>query len=98
MTGTVKPLSISTQGLEKATSEHAIATFQPEKWQELLQRYQGALASPSQKPTTPQNGVSQLTGLLQLQMEVSHYQLKVEVVSKVAESAVTSLRKLQQSQ
>jgi hypothetical protein len=31
-------------------------------------------------------------------MDVTRYQLRVEVVSKVAESAVTSLRKLQQSQ
>jgi hypothetical protein len=42
--------------------------------------------------------LSQLTGLLRMQMEVCRYQLKVEVVSKVAESAVASMRKLQQPQ
>ena len=98
MTGIVKPLSISIQGPTKETIEHANVTFQPEKWEDLLRKYWDGLAVSSQKTTAPRSGVSQLTGLLQLQMEVSHYQLKVEVVSKVAESAVTSLRKLQQAQ
>jgi hypothetical protein len=39
-----------------------------------------------------------LTELLRLQMDVTRYQLRVEVVSKIAESGVASLRKLQQAQ
>jgi hypothetical protein len=40
----------------------------------------------------------QLGELLRLQVDVSRYHLKVEMLSKVAESAVASLRKLQQPQ
>jgi hypothetical protein len=39
-----------------------------------------------------------LGGLLRLQYDLSRYHLRVEVLSKVAESAVASLRKLQQNQ
>lgn len=36
--------------------------------------------------------------LLTIQREISEYQLKVELVSKLSESAVASIRKLQQNQ
>ena len=46
----------------------------------------------------PNQQLSQLTDLVKLQMQMGHYQLKVELVSKVSESAVASMRKLQQNQ
>jgi hypothetical protein len=50
--------------------------------------------------STPQatGQVAQLSGLLKMQVEVTRYQLRVELVSKVSESAVATLRKLQQNQ
>lgn len=42
------------------------------------------------------DGIGELSRLLQLQTEVQRYQLRVEVVTKVAECAVASIRKLQQ--
>jgi hypothetical protein len=47
--------------------------------------------------TNPLKGIDQLSGLLRLQMDLSRYQLRVELLSKVSESAVASIRKLQQN-
>lgn len=47
---------------------------------------------------SPSQQIDHLSGLLRLQVDVSRYQLRVELVSKVSESAVASMRKLQQNQ
>jgi hypothetical protein len=46
----------------------------------------------------PERSLDQLSGLLKLQADIGQYQLRVELVSKVSESAVASVRKLQQNQ
>lgn len=67
-------------------------------WNDIAQRAtqlaQGALRD-SHSPATQ---IDQLSGLLKMQVEVTRYQLRVELVSKVSESAVASMRKLQQNQ
>ena len=67
-------------------------------WQDVVSRVSTYLSSPPSKAPTSTESLRQLTGLLRLQMDVARYQLRVEVVSKIAESGVASLRKLQQSQ
>jgi hypothetical protein len=42
--------------------------------------------------------MQQMGDLLKIQTDISRYQLKVELVSKVSEGAVASIRKLQQNQ
>ena len=48
--------------------------------------------------TAPELRVKQLADMIKLQMEVCRHQVQVELVSKVAESGVASVRKLQQPQ
>lgn len=66
-------------------------------WSNILARAGEALRMHPQGPSTPPARIDQLTNLLRLQVDLSRYQLKVELVSKVSESAVASLRKLQQN-
>jgi hypothetical protein len=79
-----------TQGASptKADSWDAIAT-------RVSKLAEGGMQSSS---TNPNRHIEQLSGLLRLQVDVSRYQLRVELVSKVSESAVASVRKLQQNQ
>lgn len=67
-------------------------------WQDIVTKVSSAMKSPAKSAAGIGTGVGQLSELLRLQMDITQYQLRVEVVSKVAESAVASLRKLQQSQ
>lgn len=67
-------------------------------WQDIVAKVSTYLSPPQPSGSATQHSFNQLTGLLRLQVDVTQYQLKVEVVSKVAESAVASLRKLQQAQ
>lgn len=67
-------------------------------WQDIVNKVSSYLSSPTTKTSAPSGALNHLTGLLRLQMDVTRYQLRIEVVSKVAESAVASLRRLQQSQ
>ncbi|MEY4668145.1 MAG: hypothetical protein RL518_844 [Pseudomonadota bacterium] len=67
-------------------------------WQEIVSKLSNYLTPAAPRGHTAPEALHQLSGLLRLQMDVTRYQLRVEVVSKVAESAVASLRKLQQSQ
>ncbi|MFN4896392.1 MAG: hypothetical protein ACK5GN_05830 [Pseudomonadota bacterium] len=67
-------------------------------WSEIVERinhYVQQGVRPNQSSTAQ---IDQLSGLLKLQMDVGRYQLRVELASKVSESAVASIRKLQQSQ
>jgi hypothetical protein len=67
-------------------------------WNDIVTKVSTYLShSPTKAPAAPQMARN-LTELLRLQMDVTRYQLRVEVVSKIAESGVASLRKLQQSQ
>ena len=51
------------------------------------------------KPGLSASGqMDQLSALIKLQVDVTRYQLRVELISKVSESAVASMRKLQQNQ
>lgn len=68
------------------------------KWQDIVAKVSSAMKTPPVATDGTRSGVNQLSGLLRLQMDITQYQLRVEVVSKVAESAVASLRKLQQNQ
>jgi len=67
-------------------------------WQEIVKRVSTYISSSTSKPPTAPESARQLTELLRLQIDVTRYQLRVEVVSKIAESGVASLRKLQQPQ
>jgi hypothetical protein len=67
-------------------------------WQDIVNKVSSYLSASETKTAAPSGTLNHLTGLLRLQMDVTRYQLRVEVVSKVAESAVASLRRLQQSQ
>ncbi len=67
-------------------------------WQDIVNKVSSYLSTPQTKTASPSGALNHLTGLLRLQMDVTRYQLRIEVVSKVAESAVASLRRLQQSQ
>jgi hypothetical protein len=67
-------------------------------WREIVQRVSTYMSKPTSKSPTAPETTRQVTELLRLQMDVTRYQLRVEVVSKIAESGVASLRKLQQSQ
>jgi hypothetical protein len=67
-------------------------------WHDIVSRVSGYVSNPAQTFRGGPESLKDLTGLLRLQLDVTQYQLRVEVVSKVAESAVASLRKLQQPQ
>lgn len=67
-------------------------------WSEIVGRI-SHLTKHGLKNSAPSHSqINQLSGLLKLQVDVTRYQLRVELVSKVSESAVASMRKLQQSQ
>jgi hypothetical protein len=68
----------------------------PTGWQDIVANIASGKAGTSASPIVDGRTVGQLTNLLLMQMEVCRYQVKVEVVSKIAESAVASMRKLQQ--
>lgn len=66
-------------------------------WPDIVARVGEALRRGEQATSSSSARLEQLTGLLRLQVDVSRYQLKIELVSKVSEAAVASLRKLQQN-
>ena len=67
-------------------------------WNDIVSRVTSYAKQGVTAPNTPSGQIDQLSGLIKLQMDVSRYQLRVELVSKVSESAVASMRKLQQNQ
>jgi hypothetical protein len=67
-------------------------------WNEIVSRVSKYAQQGVSAPNTAAGQIDQLSGLIKLQMDVSRYQLRVELVSKVSESAVASMRKLQQNQ
>ncbi len=67
-------------------------------WSDIVHRI-GTYVHQGLRPgLSPAGQVEQLSGLLKLQVDITRYQLRVELVSKVGESAVASMRKLQQNQ
>ena len=67
-------------------------------WGDIAQRASQLAQSALKDSRNPAAQIDQLSGLLKMQVEVTRYQLRVELVSKVSESAVASMRKLQQNQ
>lgn len=66
-------------------------------WSKLSSRVATISETFKRSPVTPAAQINNLAGLLKLQVDLGQYQLQVELVSKVSESAVASLRKLQQN-
>lgn len=67
-------------------------------WSNVLQQTLERVRTLSQKPPSVAQHMQQMGELLKMQTDISRYQLKVELVSKVSEGAVASIRKLQQNQ
>lgn len=76
----------------------AISLPASKDWSAVLQqRLEGFRVGTRQAPTVALH-MRQMGELLKIQSDISRYQLKVELVSKVSEGAVASVRKLQQNQ
>jgi hypothetical protein len=67
-------------------------------WNDIVSRVARYTNQNSVASNNPTSQINQISGLIKLQMDVHRYQLRVELVSKVSESAVASMRKLQQNQ
>jgi hypothetical protein len=67
-------------------------------WQEVTSRISNLMQGASRAAATPAQQVKQLSEMIKLQMDVCRYQVRVELVSKISESGVASVRKLQQTQ
>ena len=67
-------------------------------WDSIVSRVTSLTQPGLHQATEPSKQIQHLSGLLKLQVDVSRYQLRVELISKVSESAVASIRKLQQNQ
>jgi hypothetical protein len=68
------------------------------EWSEILSRASDLSKIGARADLSSGRTLEQLSGLLKIQSDMSRYQLRVELLSKVSESAVTSIRKLQQNQ
>lgn len=67
-------------------------------WSAVLQQTLERVRGVSPKSPSVAQHMQQMGDLLKIQTDISRYQLKVELVSKVSEGAVASIRKLQQNQ
>jgi len=95
-------MNVVGDGLRVAPRGVHVEEFAPQgeatrSWQDIVTNLAGASGVPV-GGSLKGEPLTQLTGLLKTQLEVCRYQLKVEMVSKIAESAVASIRKLQQPQ
>lgn len=96
-TTSIDLISRSKSSLENSNK---IAPKGLDNWSDLINRLSNSTniqPTSSLGITNPVKGLDQLSGLLRLQMDLSRYQLRVELLSKVSESAVASIRKLQQN-
>jgi hypothetical protein len=66
------------------------------QWEDLIARTGRLLTQTA--TSAPASATAQIADLLKLQVDVSRYQLRVEMLAKIADSAMTSMRKLQQNQ
>jgi hypothetical protein len=71
---------------------------QNQGWTDIANRIGQYVQQGARPGLSPNGSIDQLSGLIKLQVDVTRYQLRVELVSKVSESAVASMRKLQQNQ
>ncbi len=88
-------------GIDVATAEAAATApvSGGSGWIDALERTASLARSAASGPAQgPDARISQLSELIKLQMDVCRHQVQVELVSKVAESGVASVRKLQQQQ
>ena len=67
-------------------------------WVEAFDRAVGSVTRARSGATAADDRLKQLSEMIRLQMDVCRHQVQVELVSKVAESGVASVRKLQQPQ
>lgn len=67
-------------------------------WEGIVARVTHYTQRSALQSQNPAGQIQNLSELLRVQADVSRYQLRVELVSKVSESAVASMRKLQQNQ
>ncbi len=88
----------SLSGGTQAMLQKIVPSTPSKDWSAVLQQALERVRGISQKPPTAAQYMQQMGDLLKIQTDVSRYQLKVELVSKVSEGAVASIRKLQQNQ
>ena len=98
MRSALSPLPSATTGAQVGELLTAPSMPTTGGWQDIVHKVSSYLSTSTTTTAGPSGNLNHLTGLLRLQMDVTRYQLRIEVVSKVAESAVASLRRLQQSQ
>jgi succinate dehydrogenase/fumarate reductase flavoprotein subunit len=77
---------------------HTPLGSQSEGWNQLINRFTKITEGNSGVAPTAAGMQKNLTELLKLQMDVGRYQLRVEMLSKVADSAMVTIRKMQQAQ
>ena len=85
-------------GVVQAGLQKTASASSAKDWSAVLQQSLERVRALSQKPPTVAQHMQQMGDLLKMQTDISRYQLKVELVSKVSEGAVASIRKLQQNQ
>lgn len=96
VTGTAGSVGIDVAAAEAAATEPVSGGS---GWLDALERTAAlARSAASGSAQAPDARISQLSELIKLQMDVCRHQVQVELVSKVAESGVASVRKLQQQQ
>lgn len=67
-------------------------------WADITSRVGAVMNGGSAVRGVSDSGARQMSEMIKLQMDLCHYQVKVEFVSKIAESGVATVRKLQQTQ
>lgn len=93
----LRPPVVSMQALQGGVRE-GMSTATSGEWQGIVSRVTQYAQRAAQHHQSPRVQIQHISDLLRVQADVSRYQLRVELVSKVSESAVASLRKLQQNQ
>lgn len=88
----------SVQGRQIDVVSHAMSLPPSRDWSAVLQQSMDRFRIGAQKAPSVAQHMRQMGDLLKIQSDISRYQLKVELVSKVSEGAVASVRKLQQNQ
>lgn len=94
----ITQVSVDASTLDLGAEGGVGAEFNAGGWRDIVSRVTGYVSSQKASSPNGKQSLNDLSGLLRLQLDITQYQLRVEVFSKVAESAVASLRKLQQPQ
>lgn len=86
-------------GVRDVALPRALPAEDSKRWGEIKGLFTGdGTVKPGGLAQDPATAINDITKILQLQTELQRYQLRVEVVSKVSECAVATMRKLQQQQ